>query len=84
MLRSTLIARRDVKPANPIQVPGFKAAGVHCGVKESGLDLALVASDVPAHVAGVFTQSTVIGAPVALSRDHVRDGSARAVVINSG
>jgi len=73
-----------VKPANPIQVPGFKAAGVHCGVKESGLDLALVASDVPAHVAGVFTQSTVIGAPVALSRDHVRDGSARAVVINSG
>jgi glutamate N-acetyltransferase/amino-acid N-acetyltransferase len=32
----------------------------------------------------VFTQSTVIGAPVALSRDHVRDGSARGVVINSG
>jgi glutamate N-acetyltransferase/amino-acid N-acetyltransferase len=73
-----------VKSANPIHVPGFKAAGVHCGVKESGLDLALVASDVQAHVAGVFTQSTVIGAPVALSRDHVRDGSARAVVINSG
>jgi glutamate N-acetyltransferase/amino-acid N-acetyltransferase len=84
MLRSTLIARRAVKSANPIHVPGFKAAGVHCGVKESGLDLALVASDVQAHVAGVFTQSTVIGAPVALSRDHVRDGSARAVVINSG
>jgi glutamate N-acetyltransferase/amino-acid N-acetyltransferase len=73
-----------VKPANPIHVPGFKAAGVHCGVKESELDLALIASDVQAHVAGVFTQSTVIGAPVALSRDHVRDGSARAVVINSG
>jgi len=79
-----LIARRDVKSANPIHVPGFKAAGVHCGVKKSGLDLALIASDVQAHVAGVFTQSTVIGAPVALSRDHVRDGSARAVVINSG
>ncbi len=79
-----MIARRDVKSANPIHVPGFKAAGVHCGVKKSGLDLALIASDVQAHVAGVFTQSTVIGAPVALSRDHVRDGSARAVVINSG
>lgn len=84
VLRSTLIARRDVKSTSSICVPGFKAAGVHCGVKESGLDLALIASDVPARVAGVFTQSTVVGAPVELSRDRVRAGSARAVVINSG
>jgi glutamate N-acetyltransferase/amino-acid N-acetyltransferase len=73
-----------VKPTAPIRVPGFVAAGVHCGVKEAGLDLALIASDEPARVAGVFTQSTVIGAPVELSRDRVRSGSARAVVINSG
>jgi len=73
-----------VKPTAPILVPGFKATGVHCGVKEVGLDLALIASDVPARVAGVFTQSTVVGAPVELSRDRVRAGSARAVVINSG
>jgi glutamate N-acetyltransferase/amino-acid N-acetyltransferase len=73
-----------VKSTNSVRVPGFVAAGVHCGVKEAGLDLALIASDVPARVAGVFTQSTVVGAPVELSRDRVRAGSARAVVINSG
>ncbi len=79
-----MIARRDVKSSNSVCVPGFKAAGVHCGVKEAGLDLALIASDVPARVAGVFTQSTVVGAPVELSRDRVQTGSARAVDINSG
>jgi glutamate N-acetyltransferase/amino-acid N-acetyltransferase len=84
VLRSTLIARRDVKSTRSVRVPGFVAAGVHCGVKEAGLDLALIASDAPARVAGVFTQSTVVGAPVELSRDRVRAGSARAVVINSG
>jgi glutamate N-acetyltransferase/amino-acid N-acetyltransferase len=84
VLRSALIARLDVKPTTPICVPGFVAAGVHCGVKEAGLDLALIASDAPARVAGVFTQSTVVGAPVELSRNRVRAGSARAVVINSG
>ena len=84
VLRSTLIARFDVKSSAPVRVPGFKAAGVHCGVKEAGLDLALIASDAPARVVGVFTQSSVIGAPVQLSRDRVRAGCARAVVINSG
>jgi glutamate N-acetyltransferase/amino-acid N-acetyltransferase len=74
----------NAKPTAPVRVPGFVAAGVRCGVKEAGLDLALIASDAPARVAGVFTQSTVIGAPVELSRDRVRSGSARAVVINSG
>jgi glutamate N-acetyltransferase/amino-acid N-acetyltransferase len=84
VLRSTLIARRNVKPTPSILVPGFKAAGVHCGVKEAGLDLALIVSDAPARAAGVFTQSTVVGAPVEISRDRIRAGNARAVVINSG
>jgi glutamate N-acetyltransferase/amino-acid N-acetyltransferase len=84
VLRSALIARLDVKSTAPIRVPGFVAAGVHCGVKEAGLDLALIASETPARVAGVFTQSTVVGAPVELSRDRVRAGNARAVIINSG
>lgn len=84
VLRSTLIARRDVKSNTPFCVAGFKAAGVHCGVKQTGLDLALIASDAPARVAGVFTRSSVVGAPVELSRDRVRSGSARAVVINAG
>jgi glutamate N-acetyltransferase/amino-acid N-acetyltransferase len=65
-------------------VPGFRAGGVHCGIKDDGLDLALLVSDVPATVAGVFTQSTVVGAPVELCRKRVRYGQARAVVVNSG
>jgi len=65
-------------------VQGFRAAGVSCGIKQKGRDLALIASDVPACVAGVFTKSTVVGAPVEISRARVRSGRARAVVVNSG
>ena len=72
-----------MKPA-PLSVPGFRASGVRCGIKRRGPDLALLASDVPAAVAGVFTRSTVVGAPVLLSRERVRSGRARAVIANSG
>jgi glutamate N-acetyltransferase / amino-acid N-acetyltransferase len=64
---------------------GFRAAGIACGLKESGKpDLALVVSDVPASTAGVFTQNRVVAAPVTLSRATVALGSARAIVANSG
>ncbi|MGE4649318.1 MAG: bifunctional glutamate N-acetyltransferase/amino-acid acetyltransferase ArgJ [Myxococcota bacterium] len=65
-------------------MPGFRAAGVRCGVKARGLDLALLVSERPASVAGVFTRSTVVGAPVELSRTRVQRGGARAIVANSG
>ena len=65
-------------------VPGFRASGVHCGIKLADPDLALIASDVEAHVAGVFTRSSVVGAPVELCRQQVRSGRGRAVVVNSG
>jgi glutamate N-acetyltransferase/amino-acid N-acetyltransferase len=66
-------------------VPGFRAAGVACGIKRSGApDLALLVSDAPAAAAGVFTRSTVVGAPVAVSRARVARGRARGVVVNSG
>ena len=68
----------------PPVVPGFRASGVRCGIKQRGPDLAIVASDEPAAVAGVFTRSSVVGAPVELSRERVRAGRARAVVVNSG
>src|SRR5690606_17376683 len=68
----------------PYVVPGFRAAGVRCGVKKRGLDLMLIASDTPAAAAGVFTRSTVVGAPVVVSRARVRRGRARAIVANSG
>ena len=67
------------------RVAGFRAAGVSCGIKPSGaLDLALIVSDFPANAAAVFTRNRFPGAPVRVSRAHLRDGRARAVVVNSG
>ncbi len=65
-------------------VPGFRSAGVRCGIKQRGKDLALIVSDVAASAAGVFTRSTMPGAPVLVSRAHLRSGRARAIVANSG
>ncbi|HOJ20397.1 MAG TPA: bifunctional glutamate N-acetyltransferase/amino-acid acetyltransferase ArgJ [Armatimonadota bacterium] len=64
---------------------GYRACGVCCGLKVSGKpDLALLVSDVPANVAGVFTTNEVKAAPVLLSRQVVARGAARAVIINAG
>ena len=68
-----------------IEVPGFLAAGIACGIKPSGKpDLALIVSDRPAVAAAVFTTSRFPGAPVVVSRSHIRAGVARGVVVNSG
>ncbi len=67
-----------------VRVPGFRASGVRAGIKSRGLDVALIVSDRPASVAGVFTRSTVVGAPVELCRSRVRRGRTRGVVVNSG
>lgn len=65
-------------------VAGFRAAGIHSGIKASARDLAMIVAEEPVSVAGVFTRSTVVGAPVEVSRARVRRGRARAVVVNSG
>ena len=65
-------------------VAGFRAAGIHAGIKAQAKDLALIVCDELASVAAVFTRSTVIGAPVEVSRARVKRGFARAVVVNSG
>ncbi len=65
---------------------GFEAAGVRCGIKKAGLDLALLVSTPPARVAGVFTTNLAIAAPLVVTRDHlvVSQHTATAVVVNSG
>ncbi|MBI3767901.1 MAG: bifunctional glutamate N-acetyltransferase/amino-acid acetyltransferase ArgJ [Deltaproteobacteria bacterium] len=69
----------------PIRVPGFRFAGVACGIKGGRkLDLALVHSETPATVAGMFTRNRVKAAPVVIAARHVRRGRAQAVLINSG
>ncbi|HXY92297.1 MAG TPA: bifunctional glutamate N-acetyltransferase/amino-acid acetyltransferase ArgJ [Acidimicrobiia bacterium] len=66
---------------------GFVAGGLACGIKPSGRpDLAIVATADHAAVsaAGVFTSNLVAAAPVQVSRAHLHDARAAAVVLNSG
>jgi glutamate N-acetyltransferase/amino-acid N-acetyltransferase len=68
-----------------IAAGGFRANGVACGIKAGGaLDLALVTAEAPVPAAAVFTRSLTAAPSVLLSRDRIRAGSARAVVLNSG
>lgn len=65
--------------------PGFRAAGVACGLKKDNApDLALIASDIPARAAGVFTRNRVQGHSLQLTKRQIAGGMARAIVINSG
>ncbi len=66
---------------------GFRAGAVYAGIKTPGpgkLDLAIIASDHPAAVAAMFTRNTVKGAAVVVSQAHVRNGRARAIIVNAG
>jgi glutamate N-acetyltransferase / amino-acid N-acetyltransferase len=65
---------------------GFRSAGVSCGIKASGLDLALIVSDAPASGAGVFTANLAQAAPILVSREQLArsGGRAVAIVVNSG
>ena len=63
---------------------GFKASGVHCGIKRNSPDLALIFSKFEAIAAGMFTINKVKAAPVVISQKKLRRGKARAIVANSG
>ena len=65
---------------------GFKANGVHCGIRKNRTkrDLALIYSEVPASAAAVYTTNLVKGAPLAVTKDHIANGKAQAVICNSG
>ncbi|MFN2543560.1 MAG: bifunctional glutamate N-acetyltransferase/amino-acid acetyltransferase ArgJ [Actinomycetota bacterium] len=64
---------------------GFRAAGVTAGFKESARpDLGLLVCDGPAAAAGAFTTNALPAAPVTVTRSHLDNGTARAVVVNSG
>ena len=64
---------------------GFLAGGVTAGIKKNGQkDLGLIFSQVPAHVAAVFTKNTIKAAPVLLDKERIGRGVCRAIVVNSG
>jgi len=76
----------DIEVKTGITAPkGFKAAGIHCGIKKSKKDLALIYSVVPATAAGVFTLNKVQAAPVLVCKENLAKGKTfRAIIINSG
>lgn len=65
---------------------GFTASGIHCGIRKNHLkkDLALIYSETKAAAAAVYTTNLVKGAPLAVTKKHLENGYARAVICNSG
>ncbi len=65
---------------------GFKASGVHCGIRKNRAkrDLSLIFSEKRAAAAAVYTTNLVKGAPLTVTKKHIADGFAQAVICNSG
>ena len=65
---------------------GFKANGVHCGIRKNRTkkDLALIFSEKKATAAAVYTRNLVKGAPLTVTKNNISDGFAQAVICNSG
>ena len=63
---------------------GFRASGIHCGIKERKDDLALIYSEVPAVGAAVFTRNRIQAAPVKVCRRQIKAKEHQAIIVNSG
>ncbi len=65
---------------------GFSANGIHCGIRKnkSKRDLSLIFSEVKANAASVYTTNLVKGAPLVVTKQHLSDGKAQAIICNSG
>ena len=65
---------------------GFKANGVHCGIRKNKTkrDLSLIVSETKASAAAVYTTNLVKGAPIAVTKENIKDGYAQAMICNSG
>ena len=81
-------------PGSIVAPKGFLASGVFCDIKKLGTgkgsnkgpkrDLALIVSETPATVAGMFTTNQVCAAPVKICVERIKNGTAQVVVVNSG
>ncbi len=65
---------------------GFKASGIHCGIRKNRTkkDISLIYSETRATAAAVYTTNLVKGAPLTVTKKHLTDGKAQAVICNSG
>ena len=84
LIASTSIMKK-LSSKNIVSPKGFKAAGLHCGLKHKKKDLAVLVSEVPASVAGVFTTNAVQAAPLKVTKDVVyTTKKMQAMIVNSG
>lgn len=65
---------------------GFTANGIRCGIRanKETRDLSLILSEVPGACAAVYTTNLVKGAPITVTKKHIADGVAQAIICNSG
>lgn len=81
----TIESMKRISRKNIISPKGFRAVGIHCGLKHKKNDLALLVSEVPASVAGVFTTNVIQAAPLQVTKKVVYETQKmQAIVINSG
>ncbi|MDD3333990.1 MAG: bifunctional glutamate N-acetyltransferase/amino-acid acetyltransferase ArgJ [Eubacteriales bacterium] len=73
-------------PGGVTAAKGYSAAGDHLGIRKSRQrkDVALIVSEAPAAAAACYTQNLVMGAPLTVTKAHIADGCAQAIVCNSG
>ena len=82
------LTRTRASDARPVLPTGFKASGVHCGIRRKGtrLDLGLIVADEAFPAAAVYTQNLLTGAHVGLCKESLSKtgGRVRALLVNSG
>ena len=73
-------------PGGVTAAQGFLASGIHCGIRKnkSKRDLALLYSPTLCSAAAVYTTNKVKSAPIRICRQHLENGRAQAVIVNSG
>jgi glutamate N-acetyltransferase / amino-acid N-acetyltransferase len=91
---STMNSKFKIINRSVVAPRGFLAGGVFCDIKRLGTgkgsnkgnkrDLALIVSEVPATVAGMFTTNQVCAAPVKVCVERMKKGTVQAIVVNSG
>ncbi|MBR7087816.1 MAG: bifunctional ornithine acetyltransferase/N-acetylglutamate synthase, partial [Mogibacterium sp.] len=65
---------------------GFKAGGIFSGIRSNAdkTDLAMIASEVQCNASAVYTKNKVKAAHIAVTKRHLADGKAQAIICNSG
>ncbi|QOS88156.1 bifunctional ornithine acetyltransferase/N-acetylglutamate synthase [Peribacillus sp. JNUCC41] len=75
---------KQIQKGNILMPQGFKAAGVHAGLRYSKKDVGIIFTDVPASAAAVYTQNVVQAAPINVTKDSIAvNGRLHGIVVNS-